>query len=619
MPGLVAIVVEPLCSDLAARLDQMLAPLSYPGYQTVSFFAPEWGVAMGWTGPRRLAPAGPGCWPPGSPVNAAKVVALVEGEPQFTDGMRAELDLSSVADRTEMAAALYTACGIAGFAGLRGHWAIAVLDRRSGTLLLANDHFGTRGLFRCRSRDGAWLIATHPSALLAYPQVERDLNLAGVADYLAFGHALGRKTIFQGIERLPGAICLAFRHGELSETRYWRPLPPPIQPEVDTADLEEVRQLFNHSVERALAAGGATCLALTGGMDARAILSATTMAGLDNHTLTHSVPDSTDAVLSAELARRAHATHHFFEVRGEMLPPQLVPGVRLLGGIVAGVDVHPLCFLDDLRRFTDVVITGLGADVMRLDHSGVDIVPGRDTPELLVEDMRRYHNSVFDTRRDLPVLLDSAAMPDGVLNPVQSIAEYIQSRLSDIPLDEIGAAFFLEERVPTIWVKGDLIVRRELETRHPFLDPDLLTRAWALPRPARLQALAHRYMITRNAPALADVPYERDGLPLRYPFTPVERQRLDLQRWQRQLAGRLGRRWERRPNYRYGDWFRGPLRPLLAEVLLDARTQSRPYFRPGAVRRFFDEHMAGHDHTVRLAALLSLELTIRIFVERNGF
>ena len=424
------------------------------------------------------------------------------------------------------------------------------------------------------------------------------------ADYLAFGHTVGRKTIFRGIERLPGATCLVFRHGELDETRYWRPLPPHTQAKAETADLEEVRQLFNRSVERTLAAGGDTCLALTGGMDARAILSAMVAKGMTPQTLTHSLPDSTDACLSAELARRAGARHHFFEVRGEMLPEHFRPGAQLLGGLVAGVDVHPLCFLDALTQFTHVVITGLGADVMRLDHAGVDIVPGRDTPQVLIEDIRRYHNAIFDTNRELPALLDPAAASGDVLDPVRSIVEYVESRLPDIPLDEIGGAFFLEERVPMIWVKGDLIVRRELETRHPFLDPDLLIRAWAFPRPARLQSLAHRYTITRNAPPLADVPYERDGLPLRHPFTAAERWRWSLQRRQRQLAAKVGQRWERRPNYRYADWFRGPLQPLLAEVLLDARTLSRPYFRPGVVRRLFDEHMAGRDHTVRLAALL---------------
>ncbi len=618
MPGLVAIIGEPLRADLAAMLEAMLRPLTYPGYQTDVLLAPEQGLAVGRTGPARLAPPGLAPWPPEADPAVAPIVALVEGEPQFPDGIRANVQLPLDVNRATAIAGLYAAQGEAGFALLRGHWAVAVLDRRSGVFLLANDHFGTRNLFRARTRHGAWLIATHPAAILAHPQVERDVNLAGIAEYLSFGHTLGRKTIFRGIERLPGATCLAFRGGEPVESRYWRPIPPPVQPHVDMADLEEVRQLFNRSVERALAIGGPTCLALTGGMDARAILSAMTAGGTDPQTLTHALPDSTDAVLSAELARRAGAVHHFFEVRGEMLPAHFVPGVQLLGGIVSGADVHPLCFLDDLTQFTHVVITGLGADVMRLDHSGVDILVGRDTPETLMEDMRRYHNAVFDTRRDLPVLLDSAAGGDAVLSPVRALAEYIESRISGIPLDEIGAAFFLEERVPTIWVKGDLIVRRELETRHPFLDPDLLARAWALPRPARLQALAHRYIITRNAPTLADVPYERDGLPLRYPFTAAERWRLGIRRGRRQLAQRLGRPWQRRPNYRYGDWFRGPLRPLLAEVLLDARTQSRPYFRPGAVRRFFDEHMAGHDHTTRLAALLSLELTIRLLVERNG-
>lgn len=618
MPGLAAIITEPQRPDLAVALGQMLGTLSYPGYRTDTILVPELGVALGRTRPERISEPGPGAWPLGSDDDTAQVLVLVDGEPQCSDQMRHQIALPSTAGRADMIAALYAAQGLSGLAGLRGQWTLALLDRRARSVLFVNDHFATRGLFRARAGDGAWLVATHPDALLAYPQAVRDVDAASVAVYLAFGHALGRKTILRGVERLPGGTCLAFSDGEPQETRYWRPLAPPIQRRVSQADLEEIRQLFKQSVSRALAAGGATCLALTGGMDARAILSAMVAAGLRPHTLTHSVPDSTDAVLSAELARRAQAIHHFFAVRGEMLPSQFVPGVKLLGGIVAGADVHPLCFLDDLKQFADVVMTGLGADVMRLDHSGVNIVPGRDTAETLIEDIRRYHNAIFNTQHDLPALLEPTAAPDIAQQPVRAIAEYVESRLADLPLDEIGSAFFLEERVPTIWVKGDLIVRRELETRHPFLDPDLLARAWALPRPARLGALAHRYIITRNAPVLADVPYERDGLPVRYPFTAVERWRLQFLRSQQAVFARLGHRWDRRPNYHYADWFRGPLRPLLAEVLLDARSTSRPYFRPGAVQRLFDEHMAGHDHTVRLAALLSLELTIRLLVERNG-
>jgi asparagine synthase (glutamine-hydrolysing) len=63
-------------------------------------------------------------------------------------------------------------------------------------------------------------------------------------------------------------------------------------------------------------------------------------------------------------------------------------------------------------------------------------------------------------------------------------------------------------------------------------------------------------------------------------------------------------------------WFRGELRELTHDVLLDSRAQERGYFRPSAVRRLLDEHQSGKaDHAHRLWALLVLELWHREWLD----
>src|SRR5262249_34677663 len=63
-------------------------------------------------------------------------------------------------------------------------------------------------------------------------------------------------------------------------------------------------------------------------------------------------------------------------------------------------------------------------------------------------------------------------------------------------------------------------------------------------------------------------------------------------------------------------WFRGDLRPLLAEHLSAERVRARGYFRPEAVERLIDDHLAqSADRSEHLLALLALELWQQVFVE----
>ena len=619
MPGLVAIIADPGRPDLGNALEAMLVALAQPGDHVTRLVLPEMGVALGHTGPARFArtstpphPRTPTLPHPHTPTP----VALLDGEPLDLPASAARLGLPADAAPAAIVAGLYARDGADALARLDGHWAVAIADPAAGRVVIANDPFGMRSLYRMKPAPDLTLIASHPAALLAHSGAVRRLDPTGLADYLSFGHPWGGKTLFEGIEMLSAATLLIVADGQIQERRHWQPTPAPAEG-WSAADLEAVRRLFNESVLRFVAAGRPFSLALTGGMDARAVFSAMIAGGIRPTTIIHSVPGSTDAMLAAELARRGGAAHHFLEVRGEDLPDLVRPGVRLLGGQVAGIDVHPLRFLPELTRFTEVMFTGLGAEVTRMEHPAADTDPGRDTPATIAGRMLAYYGKLFRPAVELPQILNAAWRPDLLDRPRRSMEEALAAVSASVPLTEASGVADLQERVPRFWVKGEMIVRQELETRHPFLDRAFLMRVWSLPRPVRRAALPHRYIITRNAPALADVPYEHDGLALRYPFTRLERWQLAWARARQQAQARLGRPAVRTPNYRYADWIRGPLRPLFTDVLLDPRTTARPYFNPGAVQQLFDAHLVGQDHTARLSALLALELTIRMLIERD--
>jgi asparagine synthase (glutamine-hydrolysing) len=65
-----------------------------------------------------------------------------------------------------------------------------------------------------------------------------------------------------------------------------------------------------------------------------------------------------------------------------------------------------------------------------------------------------------------------------------------------------------------------------------------------------------------------------------------------------------------------GEWFRGPLRELLCDVLLAPRSLARGYFRPSELKRHVTQHLERRaDLSFQLWNLLMLELWHQEFVD----
>jgi asparagine synthase (glutamine-hydrolysing) len=81
---------------------------------------------------------------------------------------------------------LYLEHGIAGFKQLRGMFAIALFDSRSGKLILARDHFGKKPLYFDFSESEIF-FASELKSLLSGDHRRRDLNHGAIGQYLQFG------------------------------------------------------------------------------------------------------------------------------------------------------------------------------------------------------------------------------------------------------------------------------------------------------------------------------------------------------------------------------------------------------------------------------------------------
>ena len=114
--------------------------------------------------------------------------------------------------------------GPQGWNKLEGGFAIVWLQRRTGQVSLATDRFAFSELFFA-AQNGKLVFAPSLSALLALPELSRELSPAGLSDYLGLGYVTAPTTIYRQIWRVPSATACTFDAGSTTPhlERFWRP------------------------------------------------------------------------------------------------------------------------------------------------------------------------------------------------------------------------------------------------------------------------------------------------------------------------------------------------------------------------------------------------------------
>lgn len=155
--------------------------------------------------------------------------------------------------------------GKAFVARLDGIFALALWDRRERSLLLARDPLGVKPLYVAEPRPDAIVFASEIKAILACPGIERRPDFTALNQHLAFCHASGNRTAFEGIRRLGPGTLLEWRDGAAREVPYWTP--PVADGNAPPADPERLRELLKHAVESQMVSDVPVGSLLSGGID----------------------------------------------------------------------------------------------------------------------------------------------------------------------------------------------------------------------------------------------------------------------------------------------------------------------------------------------------------------
>ncbi|WOS40489.1 asparagine synthetase B [Xanthomonas rydalmerensis] len=160
---------------------------------------------------------------------------------------------------------------VAALPRLYGSFALALYRPDRQRLLLARDPLGLRSLFVHR---GPRLIAfaTRLRALLALPEVPKDLDDRALADKLIMDRVRPQRTVYRAIDRVPMAHAVVLTPEATHCQRWWSP------PEAGSlclrgdAEVEAAAaEVLDRAVADALRVRGPVATCLTGGLDSGSV------------------------------------------------------------------------------------------------------------------------------------------------------------------------------------------------------------------------------------------------------------------------------------------------------------------------------------------------------------
>jgi len=565
-----------------------------------------------------------------------RVALVFNGEIYNFRALRAELTARGHGFRTrsdtEVILRAWEAYGEACVEHLRGMFAFALWDGPRRRLFLARDRLGKKPLYYWQ-RDGRFVFASEPKALLLYPDVARELDPAALHHYLAFGYTPAERSIFAGIAKLPPGHTATLADGRLELRCYWS-LPPgraasPAPPREEAA--ARIRSEVVESVRLRLESDVPLGVFLSGGIDSSAIVASmreVTSGRIATFTIGFgaAAPSHDERPWARLVAQRFGTEHH-----EEILEPkiaELVPTLpRHFDEPFADSSAIPtLVVAQATRRHVTVALSGIGGDETFVGYpryAGVPLseawarvprwlraAPTRLAPAFL-KDSERSRNLGDWARRF--VAGGAEPMPDRYINWTRFFGAGELAALATPALRAVLGGD-VDRRQRAAWAgygHGDPMdgaFRVDLAT---YLPDDLLTMADRMSMAHSLELRApfcdHRLIEASLAlaPALKAPRLRLKGL-LKAAFADVLPPRI-LTRPKQGFMIPLNR------------WLRTDLRPLLDDLLAPERVAARGLFEPAAVAALREEHLSGRrSHGDRLWTLMILELWLREFLDRGG-
>ncbi len=251
---------------------------------------------------------------------------------------------------------------------LRGMFAFAVWDNPEQKLTMVRDRLGVKPLIYCQ-QNGEIAFASTMEALRSVG-LGGDIDRLAVLDLLEFGFVTDKRSIYQGISKLPPATIAEWRDGKVVQRQYWSvPSPEPWSSANFEEAVEETERLLLEAVQLRLVADVPIGVLLSGGIDSSLVCWALQKlnANVKSFTVRASDDPSDESADAAETARQLGIEHEIVEMpRGEFSLEQLTDAYSEPFPCSSAQAMLWVC--SAVKKNATVLLTGDGGDDVYLGY-----------------------------------------------------------------------------------------------------------------------------------------------------------------------------------------------------------------------------------------------------------
>ena len=388
-------------------------------------------------------------------------------------------------------------------ARLRGMFGVAIWDARNERLVLIRDRVGIKPIYYAELRGGDLAFASDVRALLAWPDVPRDIDEAAISQYLGLRYVPAPATTLRAVRKLPPGSMLIWQRGSFRIEPFWDlPLAAPPSRISERTALAQLEAHLDESVRLRLMADVPLGVFLSGGIDSSVVTAAMARhAGGRVKSFAVGWRGGDSELSAAALAAQALGTdHHEVPLDPDEVMAELPSIVRRLDEPVADSAAVPLYFLARAaREHVTVVLSGEGGDEA---FAGYITYPRNLWAERVHRTLRQFRLDgaaaalvprVAHARFARALRMAALPLPEryiGVTRALDSHHEHAAAALAPLwartaSLSPLRRMLYLDTKV---WLPDDLLVKADkmtmahaLELRVPLLDHVLLEWAWRLP------------------------------------------------------------------------------------------------------------------------------------------